>query len=198
MTGRDPAASAADAELIAGFLAGERQSVRTIHNWVSRIVRLQAWRLHREDDLIQDVLVDLIGIFGTDRFEGRSSLQTYVERITKYRCIDTVRRERLRNHPSLDEIREPATAANDSPERQLIVADEVRLCFEVLSRLPAQCRQLLQRVLAENTSYEDLASEHDVAVGTIKSRVARCRKQAREWRHRLLAGPSGRQKGRKP
>lgn len=198
MAVRDPANTPTDAMLMAGFLAGKREAVATIHLWVARIVRLQAWRLRQDDDLIQDVLVELMGIFGSGRFEGRSSLQTYVERITKYRCIDAVRRERRRHHPSLDEIREPGPVASDNPERELILADEVRLCFLVLSQLSPPCRDLLRRVLAEETPYEDIAGEYGVAVGTIKSRVARCREQAREWRRRLLAGPRGLKKGKMP
>ena len=55
-----------------------------------------AWGLRRDDDLVQDILVDLLRNLGADRFEGRSSLKTYVERVAKYRCIDALRRERHR------------------------------------------------------------------------------------------------------
>ncbi len=198
MTDKEQSATAADAALIEGFVLGDRDSVRTVHAWVARVVRLRAWRLRLDDDLVQDVLVDLIGVFGAGRFEGRSSLQTYVERIAKYRCIDALRRERLRNHPSLDEIREPDPVSDDRPDRQLIIDDEVRLCFLVLSHLTESCRDLLQRVLAEDTPYEDLAGHYDVAVGTIKSRVARCREQAKEWRRRLTIGTNARRKGGTP
>ncbi len=194
MTDKEPATPSENATLIAGFLSGEGESVRTIHSWVAQVVRLRAWRLNCDDDLIQDVLVDLIGVFGKGGFEGRSTLQTYVQRITKYHCIDVLRRERLRNHPSLDEIREPLPAMDDNPERELIRNDETRLCFLVLKNLTEPCQDLLRRLYAENTPYDDLAREHGVAVGTIKSRVARCREQAKEWRRRLTVGTGTRGK----
>ncbi len=195
MTDRKPATPLANTALIAGFLSGDRESVLTIHAWVAQVVRLRAWRLHCDDDLIQDVLVDLIGIFGKGEFEERSSLQTYIQRITKYHCIDVLRRERLRNHPSLDEIREPLPALNDNPERQLIRSDETRLCYLVLSHMSEPCQELLRRLFAENTPYEDLACEHKVALGTITSRVARCRSQAQELRRRLTGSTRTRRKG---
>ncbi|MBC8426820.1 RNA polymerase sigma factor [bacterium] len=179
----------ADAALIEGFLGGDRDAVRTLDGWVARIVRLRAWRLRRDEDLVQDILLDLLRNLGDDRFEGRSSLKTYVERMAKYRCIDAIRRERLRRHVSWEEGGEPEPARDDSPERRAVARDEIRLAFAILSRLPARCRELLGRVLAEDASYEELAREQGVATGTIKSRVARCRQRANELRRRAGGSP---------
>lgn len=177
--------NANDVTLVDAFLNGDHQAHAEIRGWVERVVRLRAWGLNRHDDLVQDVLFVLLRNLGAGRFAGRSSLKTYVERIAKYRSIDMLRRERLRRHQSWEESGEPEPAHNDNPERRAEAGDETRLAFAVLSRLPDACRMLLKRLLAEDASYEELAREYDVATGTIKSRVARCRARANELRRRM-------------
>ncbi len=179
-----------DEALIGAFLRGDPNAIRTLSEWVARIVRLRAWRLRRDEDLSQDILVELLASFEAGRFEGRSSLRLYAERVAKYRCIDAVRRERHRRHLSLEESGEPEPAGSDRPDRKLDGREELRLCHAVLCRLPESCRELLRRVLAEEVGYEFLAKEEGVAVGTIKSRVARCRKHANDLRRRLTADPA--------
>lgn len=173
-----------DAERVERFLRGDAATHREIRGWIERIVRLQAWRLRRDEDLTQDVLFELLRNLGAGRFEGRSALKTYVERVTKYRCIDAIRRERLRNHQSLEESGEPEPTHSDHPERRAVANEETRRAYAVLARLPERCRQLLKRLLADETPYEELAAEYEVAIGTIKSRVARCRERANELRGR--------------
>ncbi len=171
-----------DPERIEGFLHGDAQAHREIRGWVERIVRLHAWRLRSNEDLVQDVLYELLRNLGAGRFEGRSALKTYVERVAKYRCIDAIRRARLRMHRSLEESGEPEPAHNDHPERRAAANEEIRRAYAVLALLPEPCRKLLKRLLADETPYEELAVEYGVAIGTIKSRVARCRKRAHELR----------------
>ena len=146
-------------------------------------------RLRRDEDLVQDVLLELMRVLAAGRFEGRSSLRTFVERVAKYRCIDAVRRDRRQALISWKDSGEPEPAHDDHPERQLAQRDEIRLCRAVLDHLPESCRALLHRVLAEDTAYEVLAKEMGVATGTVKSRVARCRERANALRRRLLAIP---------
>ena len=178
-----------DARRIDDFLHGDPATCREIEGWVARIVRLRAWRLRRDADLVQDILFELLRNLGAGRFAGRSALKTYVERVAKYRCIDALRRERLRRHLSWEESGEPEPAHFDHPERRAEADQAVRLAQTVLSLLPAACRQLLKRLLVEDVSYEELAGEMDVATGTIKSRVARCRARANELRRKLGGAP---------
>jgi RNA polymerase sigma factor (sigma-70 family) len=184
-----------DAALIEAFLHGDQAAAAVIEGWVARICRLRAWRLRRHDDLVQDVLLELVKVLTAGRFAGRSSLQTFVERVAKYRCLDAVRRERKLRLVSWEDHGEPEPAIDDSPEERLATEEAIRLCRLVLDRLPAPCRVLLRQVLAEDRRYEDLAAEHGVALGTIKSRVARCRERASELRAHLLRTPAAWREG---
>ncbi|MEZ5063814.1 MAG: RNA polymerase sigma factor [bacterium] len=184
-----PPLTEGDRELLEGFLHGDRRATEQVRDWILAVVRHRAWRLDRTDDLAQDAAAELIRAFRAGRFEGRSSLKTFVQTVTKYTCLDAVRRARRVSFLPLEETGEPEPPGDDDPGRDLDARETARLCYAVLRRLPEPCRRLLVRVAAEDPAYEDLAAELEVAVGTIKSRVARCRDRANTIRRRLLCEP---------
>ena len=189
MTEPTESISREDAARIEAFLHGDRETSALFQEWVGIVVRHRAWRLDREEDLTQETLLKLFVVFSRGGFAGRSTLKTFVQRVAKYTCLDAVRRSRRAEIVSFEENGEPDPVADDSPERELDARETSRLCYAVLDHLPAPCRELLQRVLADDSSYEELAQELDVAVGTVKSRVARCRGRAQELRRKLLRTP---------
>lgn len=178
-----------DQAWIEAFLHGEERATAQAYDWIRAVVHHRGWRLGQSDDLVQDVAVELVRVFTAGRFEGRSSLKTFVQRIAKYTCLDAVRRERRASFTSWEETAEPEAPSSDSPDERLDAREVARLCYAVLSRLPAPCRSLLRRVLTDDPGYDELAAELGVAVGTVKSRVARCRARANELRRRLLRRP---------
>ncbi len=182
--------SAEDLALIEAFLYGEPDATRRVSDWVIAVVKHRAWRLRQTEDLSQEVLLELVRVLGAGRFQGRSTLKTFVQKVAKSTCLNAVRRERRATVLSLEETLEPQARPGDGPERELDGREVARLCYAVLSRLPAPCRSLLQRVLMDEPSYEDLAVELGVAVGTVKSRVSRCRERANSLRRRLLRAPA--------
>lgn len=178
-----------DRARIDGFLRGDDAPTREIHGWVRAVVAHRAWRLDRTEDLVQDVVLRLLNALGSDRFEGRSTLRTYVERVAKYTCLDAVRDARRVEFVELMEMSEPTTPPGDGVHERLEAEESARVCHAVLERLPDDCRDLLRRTLAEGVRYETLAAADGVAVGTIKSRVARCRERANRLRDRITREP---------
>ena len=185
-SGELPALPDNERRLVEAFLHGDGEAVRTIQDWVGAVIRHRAWRLQMSDDLEQDVLVELVRVLGAGRFEGRSSLKTFVQRVAKYTCLDAIRRETRREIVALEETAEPEATPGDDPEQKLDDRELARLCYAVLEALPEPCARLLRRILRDEPAYEELAAELDVAVGTVKSRVARCRQRAEALRSRFL------------
>lgn len=185
-SGELPALPANERRLVDAFLRGDGDAVRTIQSWVGVVVRHRAWRLRMSEDLEQDVLVELVRVLGDGRFAGRSSLKTFVQRVAKYKCLDAIRRETRHEIVALEETAEPEAAPGDDPGQKLDDRELARLCYAVLEALPEPCARLLRRILRDEPAYEELAAELEVAVGTVKSRVARCRKRAEALRIRFL------------
>lgn len=123
------------------------------------------------DDLTQDVYVRLMRTIGN--FRGDASARTWILTITRRTCIDEVRRRarwrlRVDNASAVpeepDEDRAPSVAIAGELETLLHDVDIDRRAAFVLTQLIG-------------LSYREAAATEGVPVGTIRSRVARARRQ---------------------
>lgn len=179
------------AELLERIRRGDGAAFEAVaREQAPRLFRL-AWRLtgRREDaeDLVQETLVrSLPKLAG---FEGRAALSTYLCRALgnlwknrlrsrkRSRIVDWFRGARGREGQEAA-VLDPPSEAPSALER--LEADErgarVR---EAVARLePARRWTLLLREV-EELSYEEIAATTGVAVGTVRSRLARAREELR-------------------
>lgn len=174
-----------DHDLCEAFLTGQPKAIAEIDGWIRPVVRHRTWGLRgQEEDLLQDVRLRLLRELGADAFGGRASLKTYVQAVAKYTCLDAVRWARVRR--GHEPLTEQILALTDHPDEPLERWDEARLCTLVLSRLSELCRGMLRMVFERRLRYEQIAAEMDISLGTVKSRLARCRDKAVGLRAELL------------
>jgi RNA polymerase sigma-70 factor (ECF subfamily) len=132
-------------------------------------------------DLSQEVFLRVFRTIHT--FRGHAALRTWIYRIVINQARNRQRWWRRRHRSqqvSLDEhIRDhgelPETNNGTSPERALgqkLLADRIR---EALDRLPFDQKTALVLREIDGLSYEEIGFSLGIAVGTVKSRLARAR-----------------------
>ncbi|MDH3626121.1 MAG: sigma-70 family RNA polymerase sigma factor [Acidobacteriota bacterium] len=140
------------------------------------------------EDLVQETL--LKGLPALKRFEGRSSLATYLTRAmgnlwknrlrsrSRSRMVDWFRG--LGGSAAEDEtdLIEPAADLPD-PQQHLERREEAVAVQRALRHLEPTRRWTLLLREVEDLSYEEIASVTDVPVGTVRSRIARARAEMR-------------------
>ena len=120
-------------------------------------------------------------------FRGHSALGTWIYRIVINQARNRQRWWRRRHHDaqvSLDDHARangelPSRAADASPDgvyRQRELAGRLRIA---LARLPFEQRSAIVLREIDGLSYEEIAYSLNVAVGTVKSRLARARRALR-------------------
>lgn len=167
-----------DAELIRGYLAGDAEAIRTLDTWVESAAWSYRARLAQDwEDLLQDVRLELTRLLAAGSFRGESQLKTYLWRVVNHACLDRLRAQMRRRWVDLDDV-------VDSLEQEgLLSAPETRdpalrdLTTRVLARASAECRRLWMMVVA-GLSYAEMSDRLEVAEGTLRVRVLRCRKKA--------------------
>ena len=105
-----------------------------------------------------------------DRFEGKSSVRTWLHRIAYTTCIDHLRRSNdadLLPAETIERVAAPDTSQEDLALREQLSA--------ALAGLPPEQRVAVLLVLREGFSYTDAAQIMDVPRGTVASRVAAAR-----------------------
>lgn len=174
-----------DAHLLERFAAGDRTAISEVRSWARAVVQsYRALQPHEADDLEQEVLMALTESARSEQFRGHSSLQTFVRRIARYKCIDRIRarsRRQWLDLESLDEQR-PAVAEAREKFRQQI---DVEVARKVFLELGEECRQLFLEI-EQGLTYVEMSERRRVGPAVLRVRVSRCRKKALELRNRLL------------
>jgi RNA polymerase sigma-70 factor, ECF subfamily len=164
---------------VAEFLAGAPGRVAAIRAAIEVVVR--SFRLTGdglERDLVQEVLSRVIRNLSAGQFRGESTLETYVQKVARYACLEHLRRRRFEVRMNLDSI--PSGARWSEPEAALLMDEEHRRNLRAFAALSAESRELLRLIFLEGLSYADIADRLGLTEGAIKSRVHRIRLACRE------------------
>lgn len=142
-----------------------------------RFLYTVAYRLTGDDadaqDLVQEVLLRVRR--GLETYRPMGSLEGWLSRITTNAFLDEVRRRRRR----------PTIALPDDPDRVLGGADDAETALaattlpddvqDALRNLPDDFRAAVVLCDVVGLSYEEIAAQLDVPVGTVRSRIHRGR-----------------------
>lgn len=179
-----------EAELVARCRAGDEQACTALVEAHQRMVYQLALHLLGEHDEALDLSQEVfLRVFRTlPSFRGHASLRTWIYRIVINQARNRQRwwrRRKQREQVSLDDnlhrLREvPDPDRGDDPEATVERKEVVEFVWRALDRLPFDQRTAIVLREIDGLSYDEIAYSLGVAVGTVKSRLARARHQLRE------------------
>jgi RNA polymerase sigma-70 factor, ECF subfamily len=172
--------STSDEVLIGRIANGDRLAMQVLYaryhvrvfRFVVRLVRDEA----TAEDLISEVFLDVWRQAG--RFEGRSTVSTWMLAIARFKAISALRR---RSHEELDEdaagaIEDPS----DDPATALEKKDKSVVLRKCLMGLSAEHREIVDLVYYHEKSVEEVADIVGIPVNTVKTRMFYARKRLAE------------------
>jgi RNA polymerase sigma-70 factor (ECF subfamily) len=174
-----------DAVLVQRCLVGDQQACQELVEAHQRMVYQLALHLLADPDEALDLSQEVfMRVFRTlSRFRGESAIRTWIYRIVvnqarnrqrwwrrRFRAQQVSLEEHVRDHGEL--VTRDAFA---SPDRQLGQKELGRRLSAALSRLPFDQRSAIVLREIHGLSYAEIAYSLGVAVGTVKSRLARAR-----------------------
>ena len=118
------------------------------------------------------------------------AFSTWLFSIATNNCVDFIRKKRLQTI-YLDDIRTsadnevyeyPIPAEADNPEEDIIHQQRVQILREVVKQLKPRYRRLVEMRYFEEMSYEEIAEELQMPLGTVKVQLFR----ARDLLHNIL------------
>ena len=128
-------------------------------------------------DLTQETFLRVYRHLG--RFRGRSSLKTWIYRITVNCCRSKLgRRGGRRRERPLENLGEVADG-RCGPEERALGHDLGRRLAEALAELPLVFREAVLLRDVQGLSYGEIGAVLGVRVGTVRSRIARGRERLR-------------------
>ena len=184
-----PDAASADWALVQQCAAGDEDACTRLVTDHQRMVYQLALHLLGDPqealDLSQEVF---LRVFRTlPQFRGRSTLRTWIYRIVVNQASNRQRWWRRRHRSQQVALEEHAASHGELPEsRNFAMPDRVLQeretsgrVWKALDDLPFDQRAVIVLREIDGLSYEEIAASLGVAVGTVKSRLARARENLR-------------------
>lgn len=138
-------------------------------------------------DLAQEVFIKVYRNIAS--FEGRSSFSTWIYQIGSNTCKDFLRKKQNYQEFSLDEeiindreekFTPQVLRDEETPDLRYEEKEKIHFLQEALNKLKPEYKMLLLMREFEDLSYEEIAEESGLAVGTVKSRLSRGRKMLKD------------------
>ncbi|MFZ3201886.1 MAG: RNA polymerase sigma factor [Candidatus Acidiferrales bacterium] len=157
---------------------------RIMEEYQGRVFRLACSILRNEaaaEDAAQEVFIKVWKAL--PKFQGQSSLGTWIYAISRNTCLTRLKRERIRETLPLEEAK---AAVMPSPQGDPAGEREIRA---LVDRLPEKYRRVLVMFYFEERSYGQVAEALDMPMGTVKTFLHRAKKELAS-----LLGAAGQEK----
>ena len=169
--------ASSDATLVNRVAAGDKLAMQAlfarhrtlVYRWLLRFVGNET----NAEDLLSEVFLDVWRQAG--RFEGRSSVSTWLMSIARFKALSARRR---RTEAELDEKIETTVAdAADVPEAALQEKNRGELLRRALTKLSPEHREIIDLVYYHEKSIDECAHILGIPAATVKTRMFYARKK---------------------
>jgi len=176
-----------DAELIRRILAKDKAAEEALVAQTRKGLLATATHfLGYQDPDVEDAVQEayLAAFAALPKFEGRSKLSTWLNRICVNACFARLDKRQRRMEVLGDELEALSLKAAREQHQDLQQQDEKREALRVMAECLAQmgqpCRSLLQGHHLLGASCAELAEKTKVPIGTVMGRLARCREALKQ------------------
>jgi RNA polymerase sigma-70 factor (ECF subfamily) len=157
--------------LLQKIAGGDQDAFAELYGRLQRPLFGYLMKLVREREMVEDVLNEtLMEVWRqAARFEGRSSVNTWVFSIAHHRAVSKLRKKR---ESSLDE--EQAAAIEDegpTPDVRAESSDMSRLLVRLMEKLSFEHREILHLAYYQEFSVQEIADALDLPPNTVKTRM---------------------------
>jgi RNA polymerase sigma-70 factor (ECF subfamily) len=172
----DPAEKIDKFEIRDRIVAGDQTAMKVLYDEYSGALfhfsRNYLADPHDASDIVHETMMEVWR--NAARFEGRSSIKSWMFTIARNKSIDRNRKGRRLHYTdsipeSEDEGVDPAEAMEASQDQDLI-----RSCVKKLSD---SHRSVIHLVFFQNLSYQEVSDIEGIPVGTVKTRVLHAKKK---------------------
>jgi RNA polymerase sigma-70 factor (ECF subfamily) len=148
----------------------ERAYEELVTEYRERVYRV-AWRILRDDESAEDAAQEaFIKVFRhIGRFEGRSSLYTWIYRITVNIALNKLKRDRFRQMLPLGDLPRRERRPSADPARMAESSEIGERVSEAVAALPDKQRTVFTLKFYEGMSHKEIANVVGCSEGTSKA-----------------------------
>lgn len=177
-----------DFNLVARAKAGDDKAYGEILHRYKDSIYFMALKMVNNKDDANDLMIETFGkaFENLDKYKPDYAFSTWLYRIATNNCIDFIRKKRLKL-VSIDNVESDDEGTNNSnnpmqiksdalnPEEASIKKQRIEQLKNIIEDLPNRYRVLIKLRYFEERSYDEIAEELDIPLGTVKAQLFRAR-----------------------
>jgi RNA polymerase sigma-70 factor, ECF subfamily len=163
--------SSNDFELVNSFIAGNESAFNKIVLKYQQKIYWHARRMtgnHLDaDEVVQEVLIVLYNKLKD--FQFKSSLYTWIYKITSTRCINFLRKKNLRQYFSFEDSETKGLKSKEDLIKDLEAKEKLDRLHAVLKKIPLKQREVFILRNFDELSYEEISEITGGSIGGLKA-----------------------------
>ena len=174
-----------DLTLVEDALAGNQLAYATLMERYRDSIYFMMLKMVKNADDADDLTIEAFGkaFSRLDQYSPSFAFSTWLFKIASNNCIDFIRKKRIQL-TSMDagivledgeKIHIDAKSANLNPEESIMQGQRVTHMRILVSKLKPKYRELVEKRYFEELSYEEIAEQMNLPLGTVKAQLFRAR-----------------------
>ncbi|MCC5922226.1 MAG: sigma-70 family RNA polymerase sigma factor [Crocinitomicaceae bacterium] len=174
-----------DLKLIALAKDGDQSAYATLMGQYRDAVFYMILKIVKNTDDADDLTIEAFGkaFNRLDQYTPNYAFSTWLFKIASNNCIDFLRKKRV-HITSIDNafpnedgegMRIDIPSNSLDPEEVIIKTQKIKMMRDVVEKLKPRYRELVEKRYFEELSYEEIAEQMDLPLGTVKAQLFRAR-----------------------
>jgi RNA polymerase sigma factor (sigma-70 family) len=175
-----------DSELVRKAKEGDQQAFSMIMDKYRKSIYFTILKMvHNRDDAEDILMISFSKAFkNIEYYKEDYAFSTWLFRIATNSCIDFIRKKKLLLTPIEETIKESDQNTHVSaivkdksadPEEKIIRDQKAKKMREIVEQLPQKYKQLIELRYFDELSYEEIANQVDLPLGTVKAQLFRAK-----------------------
>lgn len=188
-----------DFKIVQMALKGDQAAYTKLLEMYRDSIYFLVLKMVNSSEYAEDLTIEIFGkaLSNLKQYQPTYAFSTWLYRIATNNCIDFIRKQRI-NTTSIDQVFEDKDGESFyfqfkehglNPEEKAIKKQKNRHLREVVKKLKPHYRKLIELRYFKELSYEEIAEEMELPLGTIKAQLFR----ARDFLSKLLIHESEKQ-----
>ncbi len=178
------ASSIEDDKFVADALAGKEDSYKKLVDKYDRPIFFHIRKMIKEHEMVEDLVQEVFikAFKNLQTYSNEYAFSTWLYRIATNHTIDYLRKKKLQTFSINDPIKTKdgdmevqlpdESFATDEP---IIKKERKAIVQNAIANLPDKYRAVIQMRHMEELSYDEIAAELDLPLGTVKAHIFRAR-----------------------
>lgn len=174
-----------DLTLVDAARNGDQAAFATLMERYRESIYFMMMKMVRNQDDADDLTIEAFGkaFSRLDQYSPSFAFSTWLFKIASNNCIDFIRKKRIKltsmdtgyTNDDGESVSIDARSLTRDPEETIIHNQKVKHMRQLVSKLKPRYRELIEKRYFEELSYEEIADELNLPLGTVKAQLFRAR-----------------------